>query len=330
MQCIHCGRDTKYKVRKANGGKCGSCGHPFAFEPRDYPRITDRFFQQTIQAVDGRGRVFFTERQLWYEVNRRLRRRRWNYFLLRLFRRPPGLPSVPPVEFRRAYVRPWLEAHGPIEKLLPAGRRAPSDQRQAPPSHRPPSELSVYSFDRAVVADHAEIAAMLVANNFHFENNCAVLSLDGYPSGVADTVLAMLRRNPNLQVCAVHDASPEGCALPLALRREPWFPEPTVRVLDLGLRPRHVRALRLHTLIDDGRVLAPEVRALLTPEEIAWLEQGNRAELAALRPARLMRTIFQAFSRPPGGADSEGGAADGDSVWFYDSEADVHAADSFG
>ena len=30
---------------------------------------------------------------------------------------------------------------------------------------------------------------MLVANNFHFENNCAILSLDGYPSGNAATVL---------------------------------------------------------------------------------------------------------------------------------------------
>ena len=38
-------------------------------------------------------------------------------------------------------------------------------------------DVSAYSFDRLVVCDSAIIAQFLIANNFHFENNCAVLSI---------------------------------------------------------------------------------------------------------------------------------------------------------
>ena len=34
---------------------------------------------------------------------------------------------------------------------------------------------------------------MLLANNFHFENNCAILSIEGYPPNVFETVRAMLK-----------------------------------------------------------------------------------------------------------------------------------------
>ena len=61
-------------------------------------------------------------------------------------------------------------------------------------------DLAHYSFDRAVICDRARTVDLLLANNFHFENNCAVLSVDGYPRGVFDTVLAMLRRNPRLRI----------------------------------------------------------------------------------------------------------------------------------
>ncbi|MDJ0846109.1 MAG: hypothetical protein QNJ08_17970, partial [Crocosphaera sp.] len=38
---------------------------------------------------------------------------------------------------------------------------------------------NAYSFDRAIICDKSEIAQFLIKNNFHFENNCAVLSIDG-------------------------------------------------------------------------------------------------------------------------------------------------------
>ena len=71
---------------------------------------------------------------------------------------------------------------------------------------------------------------------------------------------------------------------------------------------------------------------LLTPEEQSWLEGGNVAEVAALRPARLMRAVYQGFARARQ-LDSEGGgdaAADTGFVWIHYGGADLHAADSFG
>jgi hypothetical protein len=138
---------------------------------------------------------------------------------------------------------------------------------------------------------------MLVANNFHFENNCAVLSIDGYPFGIRDTVMTMLRRNPDLQVFALHDASVTGSALPLTLRNDDWFPDTNVKVLDLGLSPRHAKAMRLFAV--DGGIQDPpaEVREVLTEGELAWFRKGLVAEVAVLRPARLIRAIYQGFGR---------------------------------
>src|SRR5215217_6327230 len=78
MKCIHCGADSKKKDREQNQGRCGSCRHALAFEPASDPlKITDPLFQKMIQEVSGDGTLFFTTRQLWYEFNRKLLRRRF-------------------------------------------------------------------------------------------------------------------------------------------------------------------------------------------------------------------------------------------------------------
>ena len=64
-----------------------------------------------------------------------------------------------------------------------------------------------------MVCDSDSIAQMLIANNFHFENNCAVLSIAGYPQSIFSTVLDMLRRNQSLKVYALYDATPAGVSL---------------------------------------------------------------------------------------------------------------------
>ena len=64
----------------------------------------------------------------------------------------------------------WQNAHGSITKMLPLPR-----EESTPIAINP--DVSAYSFDRLVVCDSAIIAQFLIANNFHFENNCAVLSI---------------------------------------------------------------------------------------------------------------------------------------------------------
>jgi hypothetical protein len=367
VKCIHCGSDTKYADRRKNDRRCGACKHPFAFEPKaDRLTITDPFFQRAIKGVSNDSVVFFTERQLWYEFNRRRQRRGfwrrpWGWVALlsgpgglvtavasgsplplvvgaggvavagmmsyragRRGPRPAWYPRLSFDLFRNRYLARWIAIHGPIERLLPP----PAPQTDRPPPATAP-DLTSYSFDRALVTDRAETAAMLVANNFHFENNCAILSVDGYPYEIAGTVMEMLRRNPALRVFALHDASPDGCALARALREEGWFPDPSVQVFDLGLRP--AQAQRMGTMLSRQQrpSLTEEQRRSLLPDEMQWLSGGNVAELAAMRPARLMRAAYQGFARA--GQIGAGDVADsGLFIWSSDDRADIHASDSFG
>ena len=357
MKCIHCGSNNSYRDRQGTNGSCKVCRRKFAFEPyTDRLKISDGLFQRMIQNVSGENRVFFTERQLWYEFNRYLWHKRlrgqtnilmWIFGVVgmgaslvfsslwplvigglgigfaaiarrgRLFR--PRQPLVMFTDFRKDVDR-WTQAHGKIERLIRTGERQPNHhQRDAEP------DLTAYSFDRVLVTDKTDIAVMLVANNFHFENNCAILSVDGYPEDITDIVMEMLRRNPDLKVFALHDASAEGCKLPLILREEKWFPDQAITVIDLGLRPQHVKKMRVFTLTDRRQTVPTELRELLTAEEVAWLEQGNTVELEVLRPEGLIRAIYRGFAYTTQTSDDEIGNA-----WIYDSVMPLYLWDSFG
>ncbi|HLV80409.1 MAG TPA: hypothetical protein VKT32_09005 [Chthonomonadaceae bacterium] len=367
MKCIHCGSNSTYAVRRSNGGRCGACKHPFAFEPKTDPLgIADGAFQKMIQNVSGEGKLFFTEKQLWYEFNRQILKKRVAScgastavlvcgLLLAWALRPVG-PAVlgmafaalclmattrstrpkpttplyarmPQSQFQGSYLSKWMHAHGPIEKLMmPPARSTGSFPSSVAP------DVTAYSFDRVLVTEHADTAAMLVANNFHFENNCAILSLDGYPYDRFDTILEMLRRNPLLKVFVLHDATPEGCNMALSLRDTRWFPDPAIRIIDLGLRPLHAQQARMVLLKEAPRPLPPTGRSTLTAPELAWLAEGNRAEVAAVRPAKLMRAVYQGFARANQmGSEAEDVYSDtGVAIWIYDSNVDIYASDSFG
>jgi hypothetical protein len=217
---------------------------------------------------------------------------------------PPRPPRIPYPEFRTAYLRKWRAVHGDVPGLLtPRELALPAGTREVR------SDVAAFSFDRAIVTDRWETAAMLVANRFHFEHNCAVLSHDGFPGDIAETVMAMLRRNPDLTVFALHDASPDGCLLPLLLRDKEWFPDTSVRIVDVGLRPAMVRQIplpALHLLSGQDHPLLAEV---LPPKDVAWLAGGHVGELAALRPPQVMRAVHQAIAAVAA-ADANGTSLD--------------------
>jgi hypothetical protein len=248
--------------------------------------------------------------------------------------RPPRPPRISLDAFERNYLRRFREVHGDVTSLLPVREAAlPSGPREVP------ADVTAFSFDRAVVTDRWETAQMLVANRFHFEHNCAVLSRDGYPDGIAETVKTMLRRNPRLTVFALHDASPGGCLLPLTLREPEWFPEPSIRIVDLGLRPETVRRLRIPALPGAPVQLPPRLAELLPAEDVAWLAQGHVGELAALRPAQVLRAAYQGIvaagpndGSSSSGTDGGGGYYDGGVIWVGDMrrDTDTAAVDGFG
>lgn len=378
MKCIHCGTDSKLRERTGGRcPKCNHrfAFEPTG----DPHKVTDGQFKNAADRVSGDGKVHFTERHLWYEFNRRWMkpgfwRSPWGALpfagaspallaalgvikvaMLPLVLvglvgavagamlshranerepRPPRPPRIPPKEFEGKYLQRFREVHGDVAGLLPVREAAlPSGPREVPP------DVTVFSFDRAVVTDRWETAQMLVANRFHFEHNCAVLSRDGFPDGIADTVKTMLRRNPRLTVFALHDASPGGCLLPLTLREPEWFPEPSIRIVDLGLRPETVRRLRIPALPGAPVQLPPRLAELLPPDDLEWLAQGHVGELAALRPAQVLRAAYQGIvaAGPNDGSSSSGsdggdGYYDGGVIWVGDvhRHTDTAAVDGFG
>ncbi|MCH2244261.1 MAG: hypothetical protein MK111_06430 [Crocosphaera sp.] len=164
-------------------------------------------------------------------------------------------------------------------------------------------ENNYYSFDRAIICDKPKIAQFLIRNNFHFENNCAVLSIDGYPQSIFNTVMEMLQRNPDLQVYGLHDASPKGVSLIHELRNnEQWFKDSSVNIYDLGISPRQILKNPKYVILNspesarEAKLLPSEIKANLTPEELIWLESGNFIELESFSPRSLLKIITRGIT----------------------------------
>ncbi len=362
MKCIHCNQDAKFKDR-ANR-VCPSCSHPFAFEPQQGDPFTDGAMKGAIDAVSSGGVVRFGVEHVYYEVCRRLyrkaRRRSWigassiaaiggfftlaaapmvaplwaGAFLWPLLR--SGLVPLDSRDFAGLWKR-YTVAHG-----VPSGAivRKPDTDGPYRGHHEPEPDLGDYSFDRAVVCDRARTVDLLLANNFHFENSCAVLSVDGYPKRVFKTVHAMLLRNQRLQVFALHDATWSGCTMARWLRTDAsWFGGPQSRgvtISDIGLRPRQVR--RMRGLFRPGETAEPAVKATLSSRDQKWLHRYT-VELAAVRPEQALKAVFRAMNAPRSSDSDAGeisywdsGSSGGDGGGWGDdaSGGDDGGADGFG
>lgn len=334
MKCIRCGTDNNLRERTDNRGLCKNCQHPFAFEPAIMTEVkfTDSFFAKAIADISANDTLYFTPRQLFYLLFKRLKQQESkrpdnNFFFYGLILIFIGIvnfkdPSIfigsiifglllivwallyvnqrRSVEISQDQFESWLNAWlrvNPISKILPEVR----DQSTSSPVN---ADITTYSFERAVICDQAEIAQLLIANNFHFENNCAVLSITGYPHSIFSTVMEMLRRNPELKVYAIHDATPNGVSLVHRLRSSfDWFENSNVKIYDLGLLPRQFfqNSKFLAKVSEESALqakqLPAEVRQTLSMDELKWLEAGKCVELESLSTRKLIRILNQAISQ---------------------------------
>lgn len=339
MRCIKCNHDSKYKERQS--GNCPRCREPFAFDPGD--AFSDRAFQNAINRVSSDGHVRWTEKNLYYEACRTKRRRFqgkrtaiaaviaallwaigiWGWedviffalmltllvvvyatvWCIRTLFSGPIVAIVPYGQFRDLFTR-WQRAHG-----IPKGFIAPPERES--PSRVPPPDVVEYSFDRVVICDEPHTVDLLLANNFHFENNCAVLTANGYPPGPFETVRIMLKRNPKLQVFALHDASPYGCRMPHEVANDPeWF-QGQAPVIDVGLRPVHAKPFTGFLLANTHGRIVPEPG--VTMREAEWLSQYN-LELAAVRPEQVLKRLYRAINKR---SETSTAAGDGDGVYLH-------------
>ncbi|MDZ8086271.1 MAG: hypothetical protein RMY16_12025 [Nostoc sp. DedQUE12b] len=220
----------------------------------------------------------------------------------------------------------WQQINGSILKILPSPK-----QENTPATINP--DVTAYSFDRLVVCDTASIAQLLIANNFHFENNCAILSITGYPQSIFDTTMQMLRRNPDLKVYALHDCNPQGIALVHNLRTNAnWFLNSEIAIIDIGLTPRQIIATKRGMFIQTSpesaqaaKQLPEEIRQSLSAEELAWLESGKFVELESFTPQRIIKVLQKGI------AGSQNLESDDSSLLLVsDTGNDMYVVQSFG
>ncbi|MEM9214727.1 MAG: hypothetical protein AAGD25_10310 [Cyanobacteria bacterium P01_F01_bin.150] len=371
MKCSNCRVDNNLKDREANRGRCKNCRQLFAFEPTAMKapfKFTDIFFAQLIEDVSANDTLFFTEAQLYYLINRRLERKiiqqsgplttlafvgtviggimllnaaiGWGMVLIAISivlalwdkrqKRKQLLkqPKTFPVNWAtfNDWHQQWQRAKGDTQRQLAPVRQQVNQVAISP-------QVSDYSFDRVVVCEHDDIAQMLIANNLHFEHNCVVVSINGYPAEIFDTVMTMLKRNPNLSVYALHDASPSGLRVPTMLRQSQWFPDTSINIYDLGLLPRHAVMLKNPFVIasdaakQQARQLPDEILSHLSQDEHQWLMAGNILALAAFGPKRILQVISQGIGR----VRLANTATSGDDAYWHDSDDSlILFSDGFG
>ena len=223
------------------------------------------------------------------------------------------------------WINTWVRINS-MNKLLPPPRALNANTAVSP-------DVSAYSFDRLVVCDRPEIAQFLIANNFHFENNCAVLSITGYPQNIFDTTMEMLRRNPDLKVYGLHDCTPRGIGLVDRLRTSPnWFSNSSAIIIDIGILPRQILAagdnifvLSSESSARDAVQLPPAIRQDLSPEELHWLDLGNYVELESFSPQRLIQILNRGIA---GSRDL--GSDDSSLILLSGTDSSIYVVDSFG
>ncbi len=333
MKCIRCGNDCKYKERPER--RCPKCKGEFAFEPRSGDVMTDAAFKSAIDAVSAKGSLRWGVEHLYYEVCRRKKTHGaagWvgaagGVAIAILFRITAtaagvwaavilGIICIAGVLVIAAWTRGvnktfvdtdiqtfnlmwsrWMKVHGAPSSVIVRQKQPPKPQTVEP-------DIGDYSFDRAVICDRARTVDLLLANNFHFENNCAVLSIEGYPQGPFETVRKMLKRNPKLQVFALHDASPTGCTLAHRLRTDPdWFAG-GVRVVDVGLSPYQTK--RFQGLFLEATPHVAGTIPGISADDAKWLSRYT-LELAAIRPDQVIKRLFRAINQMRGNAQKDEG-----------------------
>lgn len=354
MKCIYCNRDSKLTER--SNGSCPGCRNAFAFEPTRGDKLTDKAFEAAINGVSDNGAVRWLPAHLYFEIIRRKLRKGYTrkrvigfavvlaliaFFVLIGVYTPVPFFSVIVLMFGfwtlaswyeestllkvltfrvfSEYLERWRIAHGKPRGII-------DTRSSVNPPRAIPSELLDYSFDRALICDRDDIVDFFIANNFHFENNCAILGFNRYPIHAFDAVLTMLRRNPRLIVVALHDATPQGCAMAQVLAQsESWF-KGRARVVDVGLRPEHAKhfpGLRQRTRfpVSSGRGISESDAAFLSKYTLA---------LDVVRPAQLIKRVFRAFHETE--SRMEVGVEIGDTVTDFgtDAQSADGGADSFG
>jgi hypothetical protein len=208
-----------------------------------------------------------------------------------------------------AWLNRWAVINDPPAKMLEPPQIYPVQVTSK-------AKMIAYDFDRLVVCESPKIAQLLLKNNFHFQNNCAVLAIDRYPQHIFGAMKEMLDRTPDLKVFTFHDCSPHGLKMIRHLRSEKiWFPDLSIPIIAIGILPHHVRenidlVSQSIESAEAAQQLPSHLRRQLSPTDLAWLDAGFYLELESFPPQKLIQILQRAINESYQLAEIE----DGDSV----------------
>ena len=295
--CANC--RTKSRGELTVPRTCRACNHPLVFNKK-VDQLSDLKLLKVMTSLSANGALAYTENQLFHASAGRRRRKPG---VLRQLGRGPHLSThwepVVDLQMFKNKLASWRRQNGRIEgTLIDDEMLRHESNRQA--GNGLPAEITVHSFDRAVIVDNVATAVMLVANNVHIDHRCAVFSEDGYPEGFRNELIQLLRNNPNLAVVALHGAGLQSVGMAERLRA--WFPDPRVRIVNAGLRPIQADKSKLCTYRIDNRsapdpaVLADPRLARYTQAEREWLAWGLYSPLDSLGPTAVVTMLSKMFT----------------------------------
>ncbi|WP_328946638.1 hypothetical protein OG259_39425 [Streptomyces sp. NBC_00250] len=290
---------SQRRLPPPHSGPATRSGHrpALGFAARAVGGVTDRAITVAAARAAAPGGLRFTERQLYYETCRVLSPGS-DFLRGRIAGTPAPVLRLP--VFTRALTARGRES---VPGLLPRPSAPPARRSGDDVSGAEASEPDLYDYGlpRLLLCQDRSIAGMLLANHVHLEAACPVFAAgDALP--LDPRLRTALERADGATVYVLHDASPSGTALPARVRAG-LGPVPGVRVVSLGLVPRHAAALRLPTGRGPvpGRADLAVLPAALRPREADWLASGRFAQVAAVPPDRLLRTVLRLTRgpRPP-------------------------------
>lgn len=158
-----------------------------------------------------------------------------------------------------------------------------------------PIDLPRYGLHSLLICESSQVAQMLRRNNFHLEASCAILDA---AENAAENAAPLNEIYRQMLACAaeprvyfLHDAGLAGFSRAANLRERLALPR-KARLQILGLRPAH--AERLHLFVEQNDLIEPKTLGtlgFLSEDDKRWLAAGQRAEVAAVHPVRLLRVL---------------------------------------
>ena len=261
MKCPKC----QINHKKSAGMKC-SCGYRFALDPAVHG-MADGKLLALVRRASSNDTVYFTRNQL-VTANSKIDKSSaitclligvilialgltfcLKIFPAQIFALIVGVLLVFSGIHSLFYSRPnreklflaldtYKSQHGSPEKLIEA------PELDSPPDNNFESDLFDYGVERILVVQRKLLVDLLVKNKVHVQNRALIVTADGYPKYLADTLQRLLTETPDLPVFFFHDSDSAGINWVQQNLESSRFNNGRRKLIDMGFSPNDLQNLK--------------------------------------------------------------------------------------